>query len=241
MGKESVVYVYGKYKNLIPELEHFLPVRKLKKREGAREFEGRSAVVSFPIKGETFRLLVKHYIHGGFFRLIKWDRFLKKKHKGIHAIKKYDEIAGRGIAVPEVIGAAMFRKGLTYRARLFMKEVENSERMKDYLLSKNHTAEQKDEMMKTAGEKVRDMHDKGVMHRDPSPENFLIAKEKKAARIYFIDLEHAKINDRVEKNGRQWDLDIFTRNFLRQMRIPKGEKINYLSRFYEGYGWQETE
>ena len=202
---------------------------------GMKRFAGKSDVISIPLKDEKFRLLLKHYHHGGIFRFFSHDRFLANNLRGLEDFEKHQALSKMGINVPEVIGAHVFKKGDTYRARLYMKEMGNSETLKEFLTPGRHTLKERKEAMIKVGEEIRKMHDNGVQHNHLTPNNILIATRALGFKPYIIDVEYMKMKKELTANETAKELKQFERKMRKHIDMSPMIMGMLMEKFFSAY------
>lgn len=182
--------------------------------------EGRGSVLRFPC-GDGWGIL-RPYLRGGVMQHVLKDAFIlanrPRRELAVHAY-----LYAQGIAVPEPLGACWERSGLLIRGAIATREIKAENLLE--LAARAHG--DINETLRSAGELIRQMHDKGVFHADLQVRNILATQDG----VFLIDFDNARITNAISPVHR-------ARNLLRLKRsIEKnGLDPGIFDAIREGYG-----
>ncbi len=188
---------------------------------------GRVYVVPSP-RGE--RWVVRHYHRGGAVAPLLGDRYLRiGTPRPLRELRLGWALEERGLPTPAHIGAAVYPAGIWYRGDLVTRYVPGSRDLAAVLFPGRSLAggtgpatdsngddgpdspDPRSAMMVT-GRLFRTLHDGGVIHPDLNLKNVLIAGTGAAPSARVLDLDGARLADRVDEAARRRMIERFWRS-----------------------------
>ena len=233
MKKLKKIFVNPKYSGLRGMIADTEALEKILKAPGVKRIDGRNVVVSVPVEGEKYKLIMKHYRHRGGLK-ITGDKFISTGNRGLEEYLRLNQLADMSLNVPEAVGAITYKSGFFVKTRLFMKEVENAKTLKEFLSLKQPSGE-KSKVMVLLGKYVENMHAKGVSHNNLTPDKVLVGEEKGKKKLYVLGWEDAEIKKELSEREKRKDRDVFYESFLKHMDLPSRKLVEYFSSFRKGY------
>ena len=151
--------------------------------------------------------VVRRYYRGGLMRAFG-DRFLRTgPPRSFVELENSARIEELGFATPRIVAAAVYPRGVLYRADLVTEFVPHARTLADVLFGNHHSSDGR-----TAGDARREavactahlitrLSKAGVHHRDLNAGNVLIAREAQHVHAILLDLDGCRVagpNDPVD-------------------------------------------
>ena len=217
------------------------------RRQGdkAQLMEGRGFLVSLPMdeKGSE-RMVIRHYEHGGIFRALTKDLFIKGSRPFRELV--VTEMARKaGLPTMEIL-VAIKRPVLWpfYRGDLVSREIPNSVDLIQYFtrLGKPRDKKQlseKRELIRQAGRLVREMHELGIYHADLHLKNFIVQRARGTmGPLYIIDFDRSMIIHPLESGKWFANLLRLDRSVekwrAKGLPITRTDRARFLGSYLEG-------
>ncbi|MFN2343614.1 MAG: lipopolysaccharide kinase InaA family protein [Desulfonatronovibrio sp.] len=182
----------------------------------AKPFESHSLV----LKDRPNLILETRLIEGGNFpwtvqvlKNFKWRGIQAlifsplKKSKAMKSFSAACHLIEHGLKTPLPLAAYEFRRFGFIRKNIFVTEkISESSVLKKFIKLNRSNPDQTKEILKTLAEFALKMHDSGLWHRDMNLSNFLITGSSGNYKLYIIDLNRARIKDKLFIWNRALDL-----------------------------------
>lgn len=209
-------------------------------RSGGETLQGRGAVHVVSAPTGAGRWVVRHYHRGGGMAFLG-DRYLRLgEPRPSHEFRLGLRLEALGVPVVRHVGAATYPAGPWYRGDLVTELVPESQDLAAVVFGDGDEDEAVAAMV-AAGELVRTLHERGVIHRDLNIKNVLIAPDDRAparvgVRALILDLDRASVGKGVEARARRRMLERFWRS-VRKWEARSGRSLSSGVRqgFEEGY------
>jgi hypothetical protein len=138
--------------------------------------------------------LLRPYRHGGLLRGLTRGLFWTWPPRPLKELAVTEAARRRGVATAEIVAALVERViGPLYRGWLVIRVLEGARDLWSALHGHEFAAAGKSAMIRAAAQAVREMHRKGVYHRDLNLKNILIRAEGGGLKAYVIDLDKAML------------------------------------------------
>lgn len=166
------------------------------------------------------RWAVRHYRRGGrLLPLVLGDRYLRAgRIRPLHEVEASETARRRGIPTPRIVAAAMYLSGPFYRADLVTVFVPGATDLATTLLGAARKglggAMERRDALRAAGELIRQMASRGLLHRDLHAGNILLEWRGAAPRPHLVDLDRC----RVMPDGGMTSPDSMQRRLRRSLR-----------------------
>ena len=199
---------------------------------------GRGAVWAVPLaNGE--RGVLRWYRRGGAVRHLIYDRYFGWTPRPIRELALTETAIGRGVPAPQVLAARVDRLPFGwYRGAIVTREVPDALTFADALRRLDDDTERRN-LLGAVGRAVRDLHDRGIHHRDLNANNILVDRTEGAWRVHFIDFDRANVHRVVGPRLRARELRRLERSLAKLARggMPLGGDDTRLVRAaYEANG-----
>lgn len=200
-------------------------------------FEGRGETVSLPIKDG--RMVIRHYHHGGIFRKLTRDIYWGITPRPLKELAVSEEARDKGLNTPEVLAVILRRYAkIFYKADIITREIEGGNNAYDYLRSAEVTS--RDNIIRSAAETVRKMHDLGLYHPDLNLKNILIQDIDGKIKSFILDLDRACIKENLSNRERERNLLRLNRSVNKLGKdaplVSKEDKLVFLRQYYKEGG-----
>ena len=170
----------------------------------------------------SFSAVLRHYRRGGWIAKLIKDRYFWLDLKHTRAFSEFDLMRllwRAGFPVPRPLGAAVWKKGLTYRAALLTERIANAQPLA-------LTADPS--LWHQAGVTIAEMHRLGVWHADLNVYNILWDEEGK---VWLIDFDRGRLGP-LSDAQRAANLSRLLRSF-KKMGVSQEQRC--WSALLEGY------
>ena len=165
---------------------------------------GRGAVWAVPLGGEE-RGVLRWYRRGGAVRHLIRDRFFGWNPRPIRELALTEAAIARGVSAPPVLAARVDRLPWGwYRGAIVTREVTGATTFAEELRRSSGPARTR--VLNAVGAAVRELHERGVHHRDLNASNILVRDEPGGLRVFFIDFDRADVRDGVARATREREL-----------------------------------
>ena len=178
---------------------------------------------------KKYSFMVKGYHRGGFFSKIFGDLFVKSDR----AFKEAYILAWgakHGLKVPEVISAIKMKKEKI--GYLITKKLENSKDLAEFLNDRTLSISLRRKSLKKSGKIIKDMHDKGILHKDLNIRNIIVSDKE----IYIVDFDKAILKKDLKPIDRVENLRRIDRSFEKYRYFGGNVKKSDYFAFLSGYG-----
>jgi 3-deoxy-D-manno-octulosonic acid kinase len=166
---------------------------------------GRGAVWAVTL-GPDARGVLRWYRRGGVIRHFVHDRYFGWTPRPIRELALTDAVIRRGVPAPEVLAARVDRlPGGWYRGAIVTREVAGARTFAEELRA-HPTGAERHAVLDVVGRAVRDLHDRGVQHRDLNANNILVTRDGGEVRVHFIDFDRAEVLRAVSSRVRDREL-----------------------------------
>jgi tRNA A-37 threonylcarbamoyl transferase component Bud32 len=184
---------------------------------------GRGAVWAVPL-ADGQRGVLRWYRRGGAVRHLIYDRYFGWTPRPIRELALTEIAIGRGVPAPQVLAARVDRLPFGwYRGAIVTREVSDAATFAD-VLRRLADGPERHRMLSAVGRAVRDLHDRGIHHRDLNANNILVDAVDGAWRVYFIDFDRAVVHRVVGSRVRERELRRLERSLAKLARggMPLG-------------------
>jgi 3-deoxy-D-manno-octulosonic-acid transferase len=203
---------------------------------GAPLTGGRGAVWAVSL-GDHERGVLRWYRRGGALRHLIRDRYFGWTPRPIRELAVTEAAHGRGVPVAEVLAARVDRLPWGwYRGAIVTREVTGAMTFAD-ALRRHPDGTERTAVLTTVGRAVRDLHDRGVYHRDLNANNILISPSGGTFQVCFIDFDRAVVRLAVGRPTRERELRRLERSLAKLARAGMplaGDDTTVLRRAYAG-------
>ncbi|MBI3768028.1 MAG: hypothetical protein HY271_05960 [Deltaproteobacteria bacterium] len=175
---------------------------------------GRGATWAITLAGGG-RAVLRWYRRGGLLRYFVRDRYFGWRPRPMLELALTAEARRRGIAVPEVLGARVDRLRVGgYRGAIVTREIVGAETLGD-AVRRDPTGAERAAIVTGVARAVRAMHDRGLHHRDLNVGNILLSHVGDTLDVHLIDLDRARLRDRVGSPARRRALRRLARSLVK--------------------------
>ena len=143
--------------------------------------------------------VVRRYYRGGLMRAFG-DRFLRAgKPRSFLELENSARIRELGFATPRIVAAAVYPRGVLYRADLVTEFVPHARTLADVLFGNHHPSggrtagDVRREALACARNLITRLSKAGVHHRDLNAENVLIARDAQQVHAILLDLDRCRV------------------------------------------------
>jgi 3-deoxy-D-manno-octulosonic acid kinase len=174
--------------------------------------------------GDEGRGVLRWYRRGGAVRHLVRDRYFGWTPRPIRELALTDAVIRRGVPAPEVLAARVDRLPWGwYRGAIVTREVANATTFAEEL-RRHRDGAVRTTVLHAVGRAVRDLHDRGIQHRDLNANNILVTRDPDALRVHFIDFDKAEVLRTVSPRIREGELRRLERSLAKLARngMPLG-------------------
>lgn len=194
-----------------------------------------SCVMSLQIAGSKVELHIKRYNYQSIFYALK---NLFRTSRGKRVWKVANGLVSRSIPTPKPVAFLEQRKGRLLINSFFITQKIDQSLPLITLLQKGlshatiETSKIKNELLQQAAHLVRNMHERGIWHRDLKSANLLVQKKAgEKEKLYLVDLDSARIKKRVKEKDRIRDLARLNASFLDLGVISMPARLRFLKSY----------
>ncbi len=162
---------------------------------------GRGATWSIVLDGGG-RAVLRWYRRGGLLRHVMRDRYFGWRPRPLLELQITAAARGRGIDVPEVLGARVDRVMGGYRGAIVTREIAGAETL-GHATARRPDAAERAAIAAGVARAIRRMHDRGLHHRDLNCGNILLSRVGTDLAVHVIDLDRARLDSRVSNAARR--------------------------------------
>jgi tRNA A-37 threonylcarbamoyl transferase component Bud32 len=194
--------------------------------------DGRGATSILELPDTATRLHIRPLLHGGVFGRLTGPRFmtLKRPLDELHTTQRLD---GLGAPVPGAAFVLGRRRGWFWHAAVGSVHQDNTQDGVTYLLALPN-AQSLAAAARAAGSAVRKLHDLGCRHADLHVKNLLVRESKDGCEVIIVDLDGAKISDRLPPRRRMFELARLHRSLIKR-GLENGSCRRTRAAFFAGY------
>ncbi len=224
-----LILIRKTYKDLLIKQGIENPDKLIREDKSTEYFQGRHLTPSVLIRGtKNERMVVRHYMRGGFVRLISRDVFLGRL-RPLNELIVSEEALGRGVPTSEILAVLQHKFfGWWYRADMVSKQIQggvdlitcfkNIEK-KPYEKPGKKKLKEKRELIYLVAGAINKMHQANIYHADLHPKNILIQNQNSGQnKAYIIDFDKSSIKKKISYKQKTKNLYRFHRS------IEKTEK-----------------
>lgn len=194
---------------------------------------GRGATWAIAI-GDGSRAVLRWYRRGGLLRHFVRDRYFGARPRPMLELALTAEARRRGIPVPEVLGARVDRLQVGgYRGAIVTREIAGAETLGD-AIRRDPADPERAAIVTAVARAVRLMHDRGLHHRDLNVGNILLSRARGVVEVHLIDLDRARLRDRVTRASRLRALRRLGRSFAK-LEVPATRRAGDCAAFHGAY------
>ncbi len=181
-------------------LERILTLEKFlnqgERADTTSPFQGREPLRFFHLEnGES--VLVRAYKHGGLLRWFTGDFFFTWPPRPFRELAITEEARRRGISTVEIYGAWVKRVwGPFYQGWLITRELKDAHNLWNMLQANLKQDARLPRLLQAVAGNVRQMHRKGIYHRDLNLRNILVQWGSGTVQTYIIDFDRASVLSR---------------------------------------------
>jgi hypothetical protein len=242
---DALLVVKAEYADAVRRI--FSPLYQAFARIGQRRFtaRGRSGIVTFPL-GQGFPpMVVRRYVHGGFFANIGRDLHWNPE-RGLQELRVALAAHAAEIKTAEPLGIlAQKAWGPFWRMAFLSVEISNSEDMIHYCCRlaeypAETAAREKRGVLTEAAGQIRRMHDRGIHHADLHLKNLLLRRlEVGTPEVFVIDFDKATLGPELDANQRLNNLKRLARS-ARKVRVAAEvltawDRLRFLRAYLKGH------
>ena len=143
--------------------------------------------------------VVRRYYRGGLMRVFG-DRFLRGgRPRSFIELENSARIMELGFATPRIVAAAVYPRGLLYRADLVTEFVPRTRTLADLLFGNHHSSDgraagdARREALVCVRNLITRLSRAGVHHRDLNAGNILVAREASHVHAILLDLDRCRV------------------------------------------------
>lgn len=158
---------------------------------------GRGEVCFFSLQGRQFAL--RQYFRGGLVARVNKRRFLWKNIKSTRVYSELsllDYMHTNGLNVPLPLAGRVEKSGATYQAAIITEIIPNANELHQLLLNTPVS----EDIWRSIGKSIKQMHDLDVCHDDINVKNVLIDDKERIFLIDFDKCERKSSGSWKEKN-----------------------------------------
>ncbi len=184
---------------------------------------GRGAVWAVPL-ADGERGVLRWYRRGGAVRHLVYDRYFGWTPRPIRELALTETAIQRGVPAAQVLAARVDRLPFGwYRGAIVTREVPDAATFAD-ALRRLDDGDDRRRLLTAVGRAVRDLHDRGIHHRDLNANNILVDDRRGAWRVSFIDFDRAVVHRVVGPRIRERELRRLERSLAKLARggMPLG-------------------
>lgn len=180
-------------------------------------------------KGEEW--VLRPYRRGGMIARINAQRYLwmgVERTRAFQELRLTNTLREQGLPVPEVLGACVWKKGLTYEAALMSVRISGAQPLADKIAGlatpKTQDLDTLRALLQHVGTIIRQAHDLGLDHVDLNARNILVDRNMQA---WIIDLDRCRL--RTRQNYKKDNIQKWQKNNLERLGRS-------LEKFFSGKG-----
>jgi|GEM_PF-941020 len=186
--------------------------------------------------------VLRPYRRGGAIARFSEQRYLWTGVEGTRAFKELrltNALREQGLPVPEVLGACIWKKGLTYKAALLSVRIPGALPLAEKITTLVNSSDQDPNSLRAllqhVGTVIRQAHDFGLDHVDLNARNILVDNDIQA---WIIDLDRCRL--RSGKNHRRDNIQKWQKNNLERLgrsleKFVPGQGTALLKQIEQGY------
>ena len=139
-------------------------------------------------------VVVRSYRHGGMFRRFTGNLFFTWPPRPFRELAITAEVSRRGLPTLEVLGAWVERAwGPFYRGWLITRELKGAYDLWAALQGDLYAKKNAGSLLHAVAVSLRQMHLRGVYHRDLNLKNIMVRREGDEVKSYIIDFDKARL------------------------------------------------
>lgn len=226
----TTIQVAKRFEAAIARVGDFDALAKLGERLPGRRGRARGRVAT--LEGHSERLYLRPARHGGALGFLWRGGFLGTR-RARHELEVAQRLRQRGAEVSEPVLAATRRRGALFEAIIATVYIENSLDLEGYARETSSPGQQR-QVAATLGRCLRRFHDVGGTHPDLHAGNLMIENSGEDARAWIIDLDRARVRDRVSPRRRMREIMRLHRS-LEKRGLKEGLGRDRLAAFWAAY------
>lgn len=149
------------------------------------------------------RWAIRHFFRGGILAPILGDRYLRNwtPPRPFAEAVASERSRKRGIPTPQVVAAASYGHGFTYRADLATRYIPESTTLARLLVQEGTDSPPSLDALELAGSLVRRLAATGVLHPDLNVKNILLSPVLEPREVHLLDLDRVRISEGYPVSG----------------------------------------
>ncbi|MEB2283998.1 MAG: hypothetical protein B6D46_01795 [Polyangiaceae bacterium UTPRO1] len=185
---------------------------------------------------ERGRGVLRWYRRGGAVRHLVRDLYFGWTPRPMRELAATQAAIERGVPAPEVLAVRVDRLPCGwYRGAIVTREVRDAVTFAAVLRHET-AAVPRGRIVAAVGRAVRDLHARGVRHRDLNANNILVRRHDAGIEVFFIDFDRARVGETVSSRARARELRRLERSLTKLARgglpLAAGD-LEELRRAYE--------
>lgn len=224
-GYLSEGFSHSDIATLFINLDRVEPIRRTKTR---RWFH-----LSFRDGGPVKQVLVKEEEPLKSFQPVKWIRNSLSDSSLARSWRLSISLASKGLPTPRPIALLETRKYWILKRSYFISEfLPDAQPLTDYINDPLLDPVQRDQVLSSLIYLVKTLHQEGFFHADLKGGNILVEKGDDGPKIYFIDLEASRIQNRLNPAKKIKDLSRLNRALIGS--VQENDRLRLMRSYLEG-------
>lgn len=145
------------------------------------------------VEDDFGQAVLRHYRRGGMVARLSRTRYVWQGEEQTRSFREFrllQTLAERGVPVPEALGAAYWRHGLTYRAAILVARLAGTRTLASLTLAGELAGPQGRDLCRQVAQAIACLHKAGAWHADLNAFNILVDPQGKA---WLIDFDRGRL------------------------------------------------